>query len=559
MRSKRGSLYLGRGFIWGQRHAEIADQILNLNSQDMPEVPLWVKKISEEIETTPLEKRSFRLNMMNLAIKGVLPLQSKLVNDDAIGQPWIHGVGSADDLDIALPLGSLSGHTLITGTTRAGKTRLYEMLTTQIIDMGSCLIVIDPKKDTDLVSRLRKECKRAGRKFLYFDVANPSESVRINPLANFNNLSEIATRIGQLVDADGSFASFAWKTLVRVQRGLVAAGEKPNIRNTKYYVQMGVETLTLKVLEIYLKKHVGPEYDRDFNNQPAAAAPASGGAKKPGGALTRLEQCTMLYTKVGVVDDAIDGLIAMVLHSKEHFSKMIQVLEPILEMLGSGEIGDLLSPDASDVNDARPIYDMKKIIDEKAVLYVGLDSLSDRTIASAIGSIFLADLASTLGSMYNLNQKADLYVVVDEVAEVANDQLIQILNKGGGAGAKVFLAMQSIADLVVRLKSKDKAEQMLANLNNLITLRVRSPETAKYLSTMFGEVKTRSLETSFSTGSESSSAFTEFRSNVSRSLKKEKSSLINPSLLMQLPPLHYFAFISGRSYYKGSLEFITDK
>ena len=547
MRAKRQSLYLGRGFVWGQKHAEIAEQISNRNIEDLPDVPDFVKAAAEEVDATPIEERSLRLTAMGLALDGLLPKNTKPITDDAIGLPWIHGVGTEGDQDIALPLGSLTGHTLICGTTRAGKTRMYESITTQIIHTGSALIVIDPKKDNDWVNRLRKECARAGRTFLYFDAAKPNESIRINPLANFNSVSEVATRIGQLVDADGSFAAFAWKTLVRVQRGLVASGEKPNIKNTKYYVQMGVEGLAEKVITRFMIDKFGPEWDRDIGNQP--------GGK---GVLTRLEQIVVLYLKSGQSDDTVEGLIAMIRHSKEHYSKMIQVLEPILEMLGSDEIGELLAPDPSNLKDTRPIYDVRRIIDEKAVLYVGLDSLSNKIIASAIGSILLADLASTMGSIYNFSNRADAYLFVDEGAEIANDQLIQLLNKSGGGGMKIFLAVQAIADLVVRFKSKDKAEQMLANMNNLIALRVRSFETAKYISDVFGDVKTRSLETSFSTGSESSSSFTEFRSNVSKSLKREKTALVPPTLLMKLPPLHFFAFLSGRSFYKGAIEFIED-
>lgn len=294
----------------------------------------------------------------------------------------------------------------------------------------------------------------------------------------------------------------------------------------------------------------GPEWDRDIKNAPTGGA----GGKGPA---TRLDLMIAKFISEGVPNDAIDGLVAMIRHSKEHFSKMIQVLEPILEMLGSDEIGDLLSPDPSNLDDKRPIYDMRRIIDEKAVLYVGLDALSNKTIASAVGSILLADLASTLGSIYNFaTNKADAYLFVDEAAEVANDQLIQVLNKGGGAGMKVFLAAQSIADFNVRFQSKDKAQQLMANLNNIICLRMKDLDSANYISEMFGEVSTRSLEVGFSTGSGSSEAFTEFRSNVSRNLKTATTALVSPSLLTRLPPLHYFAFIAGRNYFKGCLEFI---
>ncbi|TBR76986.1 MAG: DUF87 domain-containing protein [Burkholderiaceae bacterium] len=550
-RAKRKALYIGRGFAWGQKHAEIAQQIMDRNHDEIGDIPLTIKRVIEHCNEVPPGQRNPIQQAAAAAVNYLLPKDTKVVSDTAIGVPWIHGLAGEEEEDIGLPLDSLTGHTLILGTTRAGKTRLYELLVTQIIDMGSCLIVFDPKKDQALVTRMRNECKRAKRTFLYFDAARPSESIRINPLANWNNVSEPATRIGQLIDADGSFAAFAWKTLAIIQRALVAAGEKPNIKNTKRHVDLGIEDLAERILTLhFLKKH-GPEWDRDIRNAPAGS---NGGGKGPPG---RLDLMIAKYIDEGDTTDAIDGVITMVKHSKEHFSKMIQVLQPILEMLGSGEIGELLSPDPSDLTDKRPIYDLRKIIDQKAVLYVGLDSLSNKIIASAIGSILLADLASTLGNIYNFSTPADVYMLIDEAAEVMNDQATQILNKGGGAGIKVFLAAQSVSDFTVRYGSSDKAEQVLANLNNLICLRVRSDETASmYVTKLFGKTSTRVMETGYSTGSESASSFTDFRSNVSKNLRSTQVELVNPSLLTRLPPLQYFAFISGRSYYKGTLPLI---
>ena len=76
---------------------------------------------------------------------------------------------------------------------------------------------------------------------------------------------------------------------------------------------------------------------------------------------------------------------------------------------------------------------------------------------------------------------------------------------------------------------------------------------------MFGEVQARSLSVSYSSGSESSAAFTEFRSNTSRSLESSATSLVPPELLTRLPPLHYFAFAAGRGMFKGVIEFIEAK
>lgn len=552
LRRERESLYLGRGFKWSRRHAEIAERINNMDADEVGYIPTWASRLMHRAMRgleTGQEDSSLKGLVRRTAMKAIreaLPKDLAPVNDSAVGLPWIHGVGAGEDNMLLLPLASLTAHTLITGTTRAGKTRLYELLTAQLIDTNAALIVIDPKNDKDWERRLRRECARTRRKLLIFDLARPDISIRLNPLANWNTLSEPATRIGQLVDADGTFAAFAWKTLYRVQRGLVAAGIKPSIRNTKQYVQLGVEPLAEQVLAIFFSKRYGADWDRDIKTAPNAGPKA----------LSRLELMIHKYIKAGHTDDTIDGLISMVRHSKEHYSKMVQVLEPILEMLGSDEIGAMLSPDPADTTDTREIWDLKRALDERAVLLIKTNSLPNKTIAAAVGSIILADLASTLGAIYNFGEKTDAYLFVDEAAEVANDQLTQILNKGGGAGLKAFIAMQSIADLTVRFQDRDKCEQFLANLNNTLSLRVQSQETAEYISMKFAEIDARKSAISYSSGSESSSAFTEFRSNTSRSLDSQRLPLVTPHLLMHLPPLHYFAILSGQAPVKGALPFI---
>lgn len=522
-----GGFWLGRGFQWTQKHAEIAWTIMHSPPASILPPPPWLP---------------------NFVHKKLLPPNSKELDQDTIGVPWIHGI-EPEESEVDLSIESLEGHTLVVGTTRSGKTRLYELLTTQIVHKGDTLIVIDPKGDKDWEQRLRHECKKAGRKFLYFHPAHPSKSIRINPLANWNSLSEPATRIGQLIDAEGTFAAFAWKTLYRVNRGIVADGNRPTIKGAKEYIQLGVEPLLERLIKKTLIEREGASWDANLSKFAGTKAAPKGA---PPGA-DRLEMMIAKYKSFDIRDEVIDSLVSMVHHSKEHYSKMIQVLEPILEMLGSDEIGKMLSPDPLDLSDTRPIYDTQKIIEENAVLYVGLDSLSNKIIGSAIGSILLADIASVAGAIYNFKKKTDVYLFVDEAAEVVNEQAIQILNKGGGAGIKAFYATQTIADFDAVFGATARTKQALGNLNNVICLRVKDPDMAKWIAESFGKTSARSIDVSFGSGAESSSSFTEFRSNVSRSLKKTEVPLVSQDLLTRLPGLQYFAFLGGSTLYKGRL------
>lgn len=116
------------------------------------------------------------------------------------------------------------------------------------------------------------------------------------------------------------------------------------------------------------------------------------------------------------------------------------------------------------------------------VAYIGLDSLTDSMVGSAIGSLFLSDLTTVAGDRYNfgVNNKP-VNIFVDEAAEVINDPFIQLLNKGRGAKLRLFVATQTFADFAARMGSKDKALQVLGNINNTFSLRVIDPETQKFI------------------------------------------------------------------------------
>ena len=527
----KGGFWLGRGFRWTQQHAEISRQIMYRSPGEIQGPPEWLPPF---------------------VLKAIQPKNFVPLKADSVGVSWIHGI-SPDEEELTLPIEALPGHTLVVGTTRAGKTRLYELLTTQIVHANKILIIIDPKGDKDWEQRVRKECARAGRKFLYFHPAHPSQSIRMNPLANWNTVAEAATRIGQLVDAEGTFGAFAWKTLFRVMRAQVADGMRPNIKTAKEYVQNGVEPLLERLLKKVLYARFGGAWDQDLETFVAKLPRGKSSPIKS----ERLEGMIGKFESLAIRDEAIESLIAMVNHSKEHYSKMIQVLEPILEMLGSDELGAMLSPDPLDLNDTRPIYDTHKIIEENAVLYVGLDSLSNKIIGSAIGSILLADFASVAGAIYNFRDKPeDIYLFIDEAAEVMNEQGIQILNKGGGAGIKAFIATQTIADFDVVFGSSARTSQALGNLNNVLCLRVKDPAMAEWIASSFGKTAARDVRVTHTTGSGSSKSFTEFSGSTARALSEVEIPFVSADLLTRLPGLQYFAFLAGSTLYKGRLPLL---
>jgi conjugal transfer pilus assembly protein TraD len=251
----------------------------------------------------------------------------------------------------------------------------------------------------------------------------------------------------------------------------------------------------------------------------------------------------------------LEGLISSYTHNREHASKMLASLMPIMNMLTSGALGPLLSPNNDD-HDPRPITDSARIINRGQVCYIGLDSLSDSTIGSAIGSILLADLTAVAGDRYNYGVgDTRVNIFVDESSEVLNKPTVAMLNKGRGCGFSLTLATQTLADFEARLGDEAKARQVLGNLNNMVVLRVLDGETQKYIAENMPKTKVRTMEETYRSGSSSASPG-EFNGMYGETIKEEDAELFPPSLLGLLPNLHFLAKFADGKTVKGRLPIL---
>ncbi len=482
------------------------------------------------------------------------------------GSPWIHGLNRGKEDGIFIPLKSLEGHTIMFGTTGSGKTRAFEVLITQSIHRGDTVIVIDPKGDKELRDRMEMECSRAGREdaFLFFHPAFPKTSIRLDPMRNFTRTTEIASRIAALLPSQtggsDAFTAFAFRALNLVAQGLLETGKRPSIKQLRYYIEGGAEALLVHAIEAHA--------DRVDPNWKSSAEPffikAKAGKVKKMETITNPDWLAVIewyrtkWSNGPNGAEGIDGLLSLVEHNRMHFSKMIASLIPVLNMLTSGELGDLLSPNEMDSTDKRPILDTSNIIAGKHALYVGLDSLSDSIVSSAIGSIVLADFASVAGMIYNSGKKMGrISLFVDEAAEVVNLPFIQILNKGRGAGFQVVMATQTLPDIVARLGDEARARQVVGNCNNLITLRIKDGETQKFVVEAFGQTFIRTVEQNISSGVNSSENIVHYSGNNGQRLSYAEHELFPQHLLGHLPNFHYIASIAGGRVVKGRLPIIT--
>ena len=199
-------------------------------------------------------------------------------------------------------------------------------------------------------------------------------------------------------------------------------------------------------LQRFFDVSLGPAW-RDLQEMRALMqAAVRGQIKRPSEVATpQLMACVSYYEQQipqNQRDKVIDSQIRVFRHNREHYQKITANLLPILSMLTSGDLGGSLSPDPFDLADRRPIMNFEKIERGGHVLYMCLDSLPDPSVASAIGALAIADLAARAGMRYNLGITRRITLVVDEIANVINQPLIEILNKGAEGGIHSICAMQ---------------------------------------------------------------------------------------------------------------------
>jgi hypothetical protein len=372
-----------------------------------------------------------------------------------------------------------------------------------------------------------------------------------DPLHSFNRATEVATRVAALIPSETGndpFKAFGQMALNHVVQGLIASAERPSLVSLRRYLEGGAEALVARVLEGYLDARIA-----DWRQ---TAQPFLRGARDADGRARGLLRFYREAVRGRFPSTLVEGLMSLYEHERVHFAKMVSSLMPVLGMLTAAELGPLLSPDAADPGDTRRLTHMGEVLARGQVAYLGLDSLSDGMVGSAIGSILLADLTAVAGDRYNYGVGLrPVTVFVDEAAEVINDPFVQLLNKGRGARVRLVIATQTFADFAARTGSEAKARQVLGNVNNLTALRVLDGETQKYVAEALPTVRLKSLVRSQGSSTHPGNPLV-FTGSVDERLVEEEGALFPAQLLGQLPNLHYLALLSGSRVVKGHLPIL---
>ena len=245
------------------------------------------------------------------------------------------------------------------------------------------------------------EAKRAGREgeFYVFHLGWPDISARYNAVGRFGRISEVATRIA------GQLSVKATRRVPRVRLAVCqhhrprpgrswGSARLPADPAPRHQHRCAVHRVRPALLRQERAESLG-------GHRPARSqAERQEHPAQHDRARERVVALEQYLSQVRIYDPVLDGLRSAVRYDRTYFDKIVRRCLPLLEKLTTGKIAQLLAPNYSGPVDPRPIFDWMQIIRKRAVVYVGLDALSDAEVAAAVGNSMFSDLVSVAGHIY---------------------------------------------------------------------------------------------------------------------------------------------------------------
>lgn len=487
------------------------------------------------------------------------------------GKPWLHGVGAVKEKPIYFKESSRL-HTLILGTTQVGKSRLLSIFTNQDIRNNEAVIVIDPKGDLGIAQSMYSACVEANRinDFKILHPGFPEVSAKYNPLSNFSNVSEVATRITSAIDAEGEgkqFKDFAWKFLNITATALNEIGEKVSYKSLAFFV-----TRPRQLLEMYCDKvmpNIKENYKKSIDEILLSENERIEKKGKYAEPITRSDAVRIYISKYidkiitknkhsELHDNIIIELFGAAKLGEEYYSKITASLLPVFDKINKTLASDVFSWDSEK---KLPVIDLEDVIKNKKVIYIGLDAMTNSAMSEAIGKAFIADLVSVAGRVYKEenSQKYILRLHADEFSEIVQDEFITLLNKSGGAGIRVTAYAQTINDISASFGSNtDKAKMLIGNFGSLGMLRIQNLDTARVFTECLEQIAVRNSTPSTMSvdkpDKDNGELFTTYNTDT---VSEAKEFIITENELFSLPKGQAFFLINGGELYKVRLPLPT--
>lgn len=513
--------YVGDGWRWEPQHRQMAHEILSNNTAEF-----FVDARKRHAFWHVLTHRFFDLISHPLQSRAWLQAERDCIATTQ-GYPWIHALGK--ETKRLIRQHDLRYHTLILGSSGAGKTTLMRLMIAQAIMKNMCVLIVDPKGDLDLEKCAQETCERTGREFFKFHASHPEQSVHINMLSTCQRASELGSRLVNVLPAsDGKgevFKDMGRRALDDLCAGMELLNQKPTIELIYKHYTNRVE-FAITVLNKWLADHEKTIDTSRFTDN-----------------VDKLDYLARRCRQSVGTNTTIESIIKFAQRSEELVDKTTMSVGNLLASLSQGDLGELLSPNP---DDPKPFLDTQQILRRNAVFYLATDSLTNKSLARTLGALFLSDLAAVAGSQYSFGGvNRDVMLFVDEASEVVCEPFIDLLSKARGANFSIVVATQTINDITSRTHDVAQTKRVLANCLNKCLMRCSDDDTVEFATKCLPQTSILLKARSESLTRDDANIIPQALNTGARITETEGKALVSIDLVNALPTGEYFSVLSG--------------
>jgi hypothetical protein len=353
-------------------------------------------------------------------------------------------------VDIFLQDSARKGHLTCFGSTRVGKTKIIESMIEQDIRKGNSVMLIDPKSDPDLFSKvvdIAYETNRQDELCLITPIY-PQCSAKVDPLSHFYMPEELVSHVVSGIKAKEEF-----------------------------FINVAYETTLAIVQSLLLLQKVGTGGELERLNFEAIKKRCSYSG------LQSLKD--QVDNVLGEEADETKNLLDQLLSSpQDYFAKISSSLRTVLTSLSTGSVGQIIGK-------ARSNNFMHRLENnQRVILVVQTGALLTRRTASIVARVLVSMIQSFVGRRFaaggSINPPLCMYL--DEFSNIAYLDIADLFNKAGGAGVWIHAFTQSLADIVAEI-GEEHSRKILDNCNSKLFMRVNDNNTADYISEYSSKIK----------------------------------------------------------------------
>ena len=347
-------------------------------------------------------------------------------------------------------------HTVTFGSSGVGKSRLIESQIEQDIPKGENVVIIDPKGDMNLFSKMYQKAKLCGREneILFISSVYPQYSIFVNPVKNYYMEEELVSHLVSGVPAkDIFFYNVAYETILAIVKSL-----------------------------LMIRRQTG-------NTEPINFAEVS--------SYVYFDGLKALKTNIATISseneeekERLDNLFVQVLASTpDYFSKVASSLRTTLTQMTMGNVGRIVG----NVHENTFIDRLEQ--NEGVLLYVQTGSMLTRQVSSILSKVIISMIQSLIGRLYASGDQFErrLNIYLDEMGRSLYWGIEDMFSQARAANVSMNGFAQSMLNLTNAV-GKDYAETIIDTISSKVIMRLNATNSAQVLTALGG---TRTVHTPF--------------------------------------------------------------